>query len=230
MPISNLKAQLLSSLRAQSFVERLDEVTAHVCKDDHRVRVLDIGGGGGKIWAELKCDCIHLIIIDPWFPAGDFDDPADSRIVSTFQSSTVTLEQKSFDVVVAIDVVEHLTVQDGYLLLYEMVRLSKGIVMIYTPNGFLWQPPSPNNSLNAHISGWSIKELKGFGFTNFRGHVGAKFFWGPYAMPRFSFSSRLFVLANALGNLLIRLRPKSALAISALARSDQFPQPVEQAI
>lgn len=230
MPISKLKAQLLAILKAQTVVDRLNEVTAHVCKNGQRVRVLDIGGGGGKVWAEIKCACIHLTIIDPWFPVGKFDDLADSRIVGTFQGSTVALEQKSFDVVVAIDVIEHLTVQDGYLLLYEALRLSQGIVMIYTPNGFLWQPPSPNNSLNAHISGWSIKDLKRFGFSKFRGHVGAKFFWGPYAMPRFSFSSRLFVAVNMLGNLLIRLRPKHALAISAMASADKFPQPVEQEI
>jgi hypothetical protein len=111
-----------------------------------------------------------------------------------------------------------------------MVRICKGSALIYTPNGFLWQPPSTNNSYNAHISGWSIKDLKQFGFTKFHGHVGAKFFWGPYALPKFSFTNRLFVAANLLGNLLIRLHPKSSLAISAIAKSDQFTQPVEQAI
>ncbi len=225
-----LKDTILATLKAQTFVDRLSEVITHDCDDDTSLRVLDIGGGGGKDWAGLKCACIHLTIIDPWIPGRDFEDPADARIVNTFQGSTAALEQNSYDVAVAIDVIEHLSVPDGYLLLYEMVRLSQGFVVIYTPNGFLWQPPSTNNSLNAHISGWSIKDLKKFGFTDFRGHVGAKFFWGPYALPKFSFSSRLFVAANLLGNLLIRFSPKSSFAVSALARSEQFAQPIEQAI
>ena len=111
-----------------------------------------------------------------------------------------------------------------------MVRLSRGFVMVYTPNGFLWQPPSTNNALNAHISGWSIKDLKRFGFTDIRGHVGAKFFWGPYAQPNYSFANKLLVLGNLLGNLLIKFSPNSALAISAVARAEQFTQSVEQAI
>ncbi len=102
--------------------------------------------------------------------------------------------------------------------------------MIYTPNGFLWQPPSTNNAFNAHISGWSIKDLRKFGFTDFRGHVGAKFFWGPYALPKFSYANKVLVAANLLGNLLTKFSPKSSLAISAVARADQFPQPVDQAI
>lgn len=225
-----LKRAILAKLKAETIVDRLREVTKHDCIDVKSLRVLDIGGGGGKDWAGLKCDCIHLTIIDPWLPTRDFDDPADSRIVGTFQSSTSVLPQDSFDVVVAIDVIEHLSVPDGYLLLYEMVRLSQGFLLIYTPNGFLWQPPSSNNSLNAHISGWGINDLKQFGFTDFRGHVGAKFFWGPYSLPKFSFTSKLFVVANLLGNLLIKFYPKSSLAISALARAEQFQNPVEQAI
>jgi 2-polyprenyl-3-methyl-5-hydroxy-6-metoxy-1,4-benzoquinol methylase len=222
--------KLLSNLRAQPVGDRLKEVTTHDCNDRPRLRVLDIGGGGGKVWADLKCECMHLTIVDPWIPEGKFEDPADERIVDTFQGATLLLEQDSFDFVVAIDVIEHLSVADGYLLLYEMVRLSKGFVFIYTPNGFLWQPPSPNNAFNAHISGWSIVDLKKFGFASFRGHVGAKFFWGPYAAPGFSFTSRFFVVANALGNLFIRFSPKNALAISALVRKNQFPKPVEQEI
>ena len=227
---NQLKGAILAKLKAQTIVDRLSEVTTHDCSEGKSLRVLDIGGGGGKDWAGLKCACIHLTIIDPWLPTRDFDDPADSRIVGMFQGSTSALEKNSFDVVVAIDVIEHLSVPDGYLLLYEMVRLCQGFLLIYTPNGFLWQPPSTNNSLNAHISGWSIKDLRKFGFNDFRGHVGAKVFWGPYALPKFSFTSRLFVVANLLGNLLIRFSPKSSLAISALAKSEQFTQPIDQAI
>jgi hypothetical protein len=75
------------------------------------------------------------------------------------------------------DVLEHLAGSKSCLLLYEMMCLSKAKVSIYTPNGFLWQPPSENNSFNAHVSGWSIRQLKEFGFTDFYGYAGLRWFF-----------------------------------------------------
>jgi hypothetical protein len=191
---------------------------------------LDIGGAGGKLWLDLKCSCIKLTIIDPWVPQEGFEDPADFRLVGTFQEISKDLKAKSFDLVLAMDVIEHLAEADGYLLLYEMTRLSQNKISIYTPNGFLWQPPSGNNSFNAHISGWSVRKLKRFGFSEFRGHVGLRIFWGPYSVPKYSYESRKFVLASLVGNALIKLFPSLAFALSASVDTKKFPVISDQGI
>lgn len=224
------KIWIKSIFSAQSYVDRIKDLISHQCSQGKIIRVLDVGGAGGKIWSDFKCGCIHLTIIDPWFPEQDFQDPADARFTAPFQEVARVLEDETYDLVVAIDLVEHLSVPDGFLLMYEMVRLSKRYAFVYTPNGFLWQPPSPNNPLNAHISGWSIENLRAFGFSNFKGHVGAKLFWGPYALPRFSYSNKLLVAANLVGNLLVKISPSHALAISGLAKVDKFQKALKQII
>ena len=226
----NLNLVIVKMLKLPSYKEIVVSSLAHDCSKATRVRILDLGGGGGKLWEDLKCPCMQITIIDPWIPERGFVDPADIRMVGTFQELSKGLVSKSFDFVVAMDVIEHLSVSEGYLLLYEMVRLSKGKVSIYTPNGFLWQPPSDNNSFNAHVSGWSIKQLKEFGFTDFKGHVGLRWFWGAYSVVKFSFEKRSFVVASLIGNSLIKLLPRLAFAISATAEVNNFPAPIDQGI
>lgn len=217
-------------LRVPSYKDTLRKSLNHECSPTTRLSILDIGGAGGKLWADMKCSCIHLTIIDPWIPEEEFEELADSRIVGTFQEVSKSLSSQTFDLVVAMDVIEHLPVSDGYLLLYEMARLSKGRLSVYTPSGFLWQPPSENNSFNAHVSGWSIKELKRFGFTKFRAHVGLRLFWGPYSLPKHSFANKWFVVLSLVGNNIIKIFPALALTFSAEANSENFPSSSNQAI
>ncbi|MCU0772561.1 MAG: class I SAM-dependent methyltransferase [Verrucomicrobia bacterium] len=97
---------------------------------------------------------------------------------------------KSFDAVVANEVIEHLPKADGYPLLEQMEKLARKRVIITTPSGFLDQPPAADNPLQEHLSGWTAEEMRGRGFTvigrmgwkGFRGHFGLlkwkpKVFW-----------------------------------------------------
>jgi hypothetical protein len=109
--------------------------------------------------------------------------PADLNIIPT----------DSFDFVLAIDLIEHLTKDQGYLLLYEIDRISKGSSGLLTPNGFAWQPPSENNSYNAHISGWSHKEFNQLGWKINRGQIGFRKLYGPYAIQKYKGKSHLIL-------------------------------------
>jgi hypothetical protein len=227
---SKINNLIVEMLKVPTYKDAIKEGLSHVCHSGLSLNVLDIGGAGGKLWLDIKCPCIQLTIIDPWVPKENFEDPADSRLVGTFQEISPNLKSDSFDLVLAMDVIEHLSEADGYLLLYEMTRLSNNRVSIYTPNGFLWQPPSGNNSFNAHVSGWSVGKLKRFGFSEFRGHIGLRVFWGPYSVPKHSFESRKFVLASLVGNALIKLFPSLAFALSASADVKRFPEINDQGI
>jgi len=75
----------------------------------------------------------------------------------------IEFEPKSFDAVIAIEVLEHLTKQEGDELIKNMEKWASKKIIITTPNGYLWQGDADNNPLQKHKSGWSVKELEGFG-------------------------------------------------------------------
>jgi len=79
----------------------------------------------------------------------------------------VEFKPKSFDAAIAIEVLEHLTKQEGYELLKKMERWARKKIIITTPNGYLWQNGYDNNLLQEHKSGWSVEELEKLGFKVF---------------------------------------------------------------
>ena len=82
---------------------------------------------------------------------------------------------RSFQTVVLLDVLEHLTKSDGYKIIEEMEKLATDKVVLFTPNGFLNQEDYEGNILQTHLSGWTAPELEKRGFKVY-GVNGAKFF------------------------------------------------------
>lgn len=74
-----------------------------------------------------------------------------------FLRSQVT---QSYDVVLAISVIEHLPHEKGVVLAREMRRLAKHLAIIFTPNGFDAQPPTSDNPFQEHVSGWDVTNLQ----------------------------------------------------------------------
>jgi len=72
-------------------------------------------------------------------------------------------KKKSFDAVIALDVIEHLEKKDGYKLLKLMEHLASKKVILLTPNGFVNQT-GEGNGLQEHLSGWSVSDFKKLGF------------------------------------------------------------------
>jgi len=75
----------------------------------------------------------------------------------------IEFKPKSFDVILCLGVLEHLTKEEGYELIKKMERWARKKIIITTPNG-LWQNNYGNNPLQEHKSGWSVEELKKLGF------------------------------------------------------------------
>ena len=76
----------------------------------------------------------------------------------------IEFENKSFDAVVMLDVLEHLTKEEGEALIRKMERWAKEKIIIFTPNGFIHQDCYDQNPLMEHKSGWKSEELAGKGF------------------------------------------------------------------
>jgi len=79
----------------------------------------------------------------------------------------IDLKPKSFDAVIALDVLEHLSKEEGYELLKKMERWARKKVIIFTPNGYVYQDGYDNNPFQEHKSGWGVKELEELGFKVF---------------------------------------------------------------
>jgi SAM-dependent methyltransferase len=86
---------------------------------------------------------------------------------------------KSFEVVLASDLIEHLDKQDGHQLIAAMEKIARKKVIIYTPNGFLPQGQEYNNPMQEHRSGWTPGEMRSLGYRvagiqglkSLRGHM-----------------------------------------------------------
>jgi len=69
-----------------------------------------------------------------------------------------------FDACIALDVIEHLTKEDGIKLIEQMERIAKHKVIFLTPSGFLPQHSFDNNDLQEHLSGWEASEMQARGY------------------------------------------------------------------
>ena len=72
-------------------------------------------------------------------------------------------KSKSFDCVVALDLIEHLTKKDGVRLIKKMEKISRKKVIIFTPNIFYSQEDSKNQH-QEHKSVWNVKEFEALGY------------------------------------------------------------------
>ncbi|MFC1646673.1 class I SAM-dependent methyltransferase [Patescibacteria group bacterium] len=73
-------------------------------------------------------------------------------------------KSKSFDAVVCIDVIEHLTKKEGFVLIEMMEQIAKKKVMILTPVGFYSQDDINDNPYQIHKSGWLTEDFKQLGY------------------------------------------------------------------
>ena len=92
------------------------------------------------------------------------------------------ISEKSFDSVVAFDLIEHVSKEQGLELLKSIEKIAKHSIIIYTPNGFLPQDEFDNNPFQKHLSGWDFDEMKKLGYEVY-GINGYKKLRGAYALP-----------------------------------------------
>ena len=122
---------------------------------------------------------IHRPSLEAARAKGIFDD----HIVGDIRHIGSLFKGKSFDAVVAFDLIEHLTKDEGYRLVQDMERLAKKVILIFTPNGFFEQEEYDQNPWQKHQSGWAFREMERLGFQVY-GINGWKQLRGRLALPR----------------------------------------------
>lgn len=121
---------------------------------------------------------------------------------------------KSFDCVLALDVLEHLTKKEGIELIKKMENVAKKKIIIFTPNGFLRQDEHDEDKLQIHKSGWTVDEFKKRGYE-VKGING----WKPLRKEKAEFRFRPKTISLLLSDLTQKITyhlPRSAFQLLAV--------------
>ncbi len=125
--------------------------------------VLDMGCGSDS--PMQKCSVKYSLgveLFDPYLAESKKKKIHTEYLKADIKS--VEFKPKSFDCVLCLEVLEHMTKEEGLKLIEKMKKWARKKVIITTPNTFVWQDEIDNNPLQAHVSGWSAKELRNTGF------------------------------------------------------------------
>lgn len=135
---------------------------------------------------------------------------------------SVAFKPKSFDAVVAVEVLEHLTKEEGTMLLRKMEQWARKRVIVTTPSGYSKQDCYESNPLQEHRSGWEAGELVQLGFR-VRGSAG----WKKLRGGKFELKYRPAFLWKRIADLtqvVVYLYPKLAYQLMAVKRVDSIGQ------
>ncbi|MBS3145161.1 methyltransferase domain-containing protein [Candidatus Woesearchaeota archaeon] len=123
---------------------------------------------------------------------------------------------KSFDAVIALDVIEHLKKEQGFQLIKKMEKIAKKKTIIFTPNGFLAQEAYDNNKHQEHLSGWEIEELKERGYKVI-GANGLKFLKTTRGLTKYR-PARFWQVIGDITQLFVKNHPKYAFQLVAVKK------------
>jgi SAM-dependent methyltransferase len=150
-------------------------------------RVLDVGCGQAPpvLKAGIHPECfVGVDVHTPSLRQARNTWPDAAFVAASTREMHMLFRPKSFDVVVALDFIEHLPKDQGMAFLDLAERLASERVVIFTPNGFLKQKPYDGNPWQEHISGYSVNEMQARGYRVI-GVNGFKPLRGERAKPRF---------------------------------------------
>lgn len=143
-------------------------------------KVLDIGCGR-KSRLPDGCTAIGLDVFLPYLQSKKREKPGSNLVLADairmpFRSGTV------FDVILLIDVIEHLEKPEAREMIQHCKSISRKIV-VFTPNGELEQRAYDGNPAQAHRSAWEFDDLRSMGFE-VSGMLGPKVLRGERNAPR----------------------------------------------
>lgn len=128
--------------------------------------LLDVGCGSSSP-AQHFSKKVHMVGVDAWKPS--IKESRKKGIHNKYHQMNILdigkkFPAKSFDCVMSLDVIEHLTKKDGMKLISAMEKTARKKVIVFTPNGFLPQQAYKGNPWQEHKSGWTVAEMKKRGF------------------------------------------------------------------
>jgi SAM-dependent methyltransferase len=142
--------------------------------------VLDIGCGATPTMRQLGISRIAgLEGYRPSFEEARRRNTHDELVFGDVRDLSKHFRSGQFDGCVALDLIEHLSKQDGLKLIQEMEKVARKRIVLFTPSGFLPQKQAANDDLEEHLSGWETHEMRRLGFDVI-GLLGPKRLRGEY--------------------------------------------------
>jgi SAM-dependent methyltransferase len=175
--------------------------------------VLDVGCGPVSTLRLL--DFKRLVGIDGYQPSVEQakkNATHDELVLGDIRELDRFFKPDQFDACVALDVIEHLTKEDGLKLAKAMERAASKRVVFFTPNGFLPQRHAERDDLQEHLSGWEVEEMRRLGYRVI-GMLGPKWLRGELHVIRWRPRFLWGVIAWVLHAVWYRRHPASAAAI-----------------
>jgi SAM-dependent methyltransferase len=129
--------------------------------------VLDVGCGANSPIGQFERRPRHAVGVDIFEASIEKSRAAgihDEYVIADVLTMDRLFAADSFDVCLALDLIEHLERQDAIELLLAMERIARQRVVVLTPNGFLEQDEYDGNAWQRHRSGWSTSVLRDLGF------------------------------------------------------------------
>lgn len=129
--------------------------------------VLDLGCGQGKpmamikFWRKIKY-AVGVDLYKPYIKEAKEYGLHDKYIISDVRK--LEFKSKSFDLVLASHILEHLSKKDGWKLLEKMEKIAKKQVIVATPIGKQYQPMYDDNILQEHQSCFFPEEFEKRGY------------------------------------------------------------------
>lgn len=130
-------------------------------------RVLELGCGDNSLLVKSgiteRMDVVGVDIFQPYLERHMANRTYNSCICADI--TRVDFADGSFDAVVCMDVLEHISKQEVLSsgLLEKMQRWGNKVI-ITTPNGYIDNEVCDENRYQEHVSDWSIKELEDYGY------------------------------------------------------------------
>lgn len=171
---------------------------------DKRVKtILDVGCGQGLPMQLLKKRykfdrIVGVDLFKPYIKECKEKKIHDEYILSDVRK--LLFKDNSFDVVMALQILEHLPKKDAWKLLAKMEKIAAKQVIIATPIGEMYHPPVDGNELQLHLSDFQPKEFEKRGYKVLK--VGLKELIGEHGLVhqvpndlvrKFIYSINLFV-------------------------------------
>lgn len=129
--------------------------------------MLDVGGGSGIVahpfYYEMGCS---ISVLDAWH--GYIDNGVkrpkpDYLTIGNALDTADIFGEKSFDVVQAMEIIEHMPKADGVKLVEVLKRVARKCLLFSTPHGYYKQPAIDGNPFQVHVCGWVAQEFDALG-------------------------------------------------------------------
>lgn len=133
------------------------------------LRVLDLGCGPGTAGEILNQDLKHH------FTGVDIYQPYVERCRASSYYNEVKkkdlkklkIKKGSFDVILLLQVIEHLNKKEAVKLLKDCIKAAEKAVIVAVPNGICHQESYDGNIHHEHKSTWDVQDLRRMGFKVF---------------------------------------------------------------